>query len=162
MADSEDFAGKVLALEAKLSTERFETVSMLRVVEEDWARSILGLHPVQNGLDPKLVTDVRRLVERGLDPNVAEDAASHLARAEQWQWEIGTWATGSGEGLSSMFEVRCLQLARAWLLAAGVRRAPGLADEAKKLAREVIGDPNRIAQSVQPHADALIRFVSRG
>jgi len=156
VADPKDFSARVTALEAKLSTERFDAVASLRMIEEEWARQILGLR-----LDGKLVADVRRLVERGLDPYLAEDAASHLERAEKWQWEIGTWSSGSGEGLASMFEVRCLQLARAWLFAAGVCRAPGLADEARKLAREVTGDPNRIAKSEQAHADALGRFLSR-
>lgn len=48
--------------------------------------------------------------ERAGDDAAAIDA---LSEAEGLQWRIGTWATGSGEGLASMWHVYELMLGRA-------------------------------------------------
>lgn len=157
-----DFEREAAALTDMLATARFEAVERLRVVEEAWARHILGMPAdVRDGrfvLDGELVSKVRALVERGLDPTIARRAEPHLERAERCQWEIGTWATGSGEGLASMYEVRCLEIARAWLLAAC---GPTFAGAARQIAQRAIDDPNRIAESQRPHVDALMQFLGR-
>lgn len=162
MASTPDFEGEAARLTELLATSRFEAVEKLRVVEEAWARHILGIPAdVRDGrlaLDGELVPKVRALVERGLDPVIARRAEPHLARAERCQWEIGTWATGSGEGLASMFEVRCLEIARAWLLAA---HGPAFAETARRIAQGAIEDPNRIAESQRAHVDALYTFLVR-
>jgi hypothetical protein len=88
---------------------------------------------------------VRRAVECGVDAVRVEDAISHLAEAEKWQREIGTWATGSGEGLASMFAVRSLQLAKGWLLSAHTAAEPHAVAEAQRLAAAVRDDPNDLA-----------------
>ncbi|MFO0572039.1 MAG: hypothetical protein U0263_40830 [Polyangiaceae bacterium] len=80
-------------------------------------------------------------MEAGPDAGVAAEAAGHLRAAEEWQWQIGTWSTGSGEGLASMAEVRSLQAARAWLCA-----AVGDAAGARALIAGVAGDPNRMGE----------------
>lgn len=161
---SNDFAAEVDALESELETNRFHAVSALRVVEEEWARDLLGLRPTRRpgggwAFDPGLVADVRRLVERGIAVDKAREAARHLEAAEKWQWEIGTWSTGAGEGLASMFEVRSLELARAWLLAALAREDPALSKDTRALADQVARDPNRIASQYAKHVDALMRFL---
>jgi hypothetical protein len=144
-----DFQSEAAAAEALSRSDR---VTRLREIHEAWARDALGL-PVGT----KLVPAVRTVVEGGLDPALASTALQHLAEAEQFQWEIGTWASGSGEGLSSMFEVRTLQLARAWLLTAGA--SPGSSDSAQAadLARGVRDDPNNIARSLAEHVEALLK-----
>jgi hypothetical protein len=162
MASDAEFEAEAARLTALLASSRFEAVERLRVVEEAWARHILGMPvEVRDGrlvLDGELVPKVRELVEAGLEPAIARRAEPHLERAERCQWEIGTWATGSGEGLASMFEVRCLELARAWLL---VACGPAFADAARTIAKRAIDDPNHIAESQRPHADALFRFLLR-
>jgi hypothetical protein len=163
MASSEaDFEAEAARLTAMLATSRFEAVERLRVVEEAWARHLLGLRVGARPdggfeLDGELVPSVRALVERGLDPALARRAEPHLERAERCQWEIGTWSTGSGEGLASMFEVRCLEIARAWLLAA---HGPAFASAARTIAERAAGDPNRVAESQRPHVEALLRFLA--
>lgn len=130
--------------------KRSIAVDGLRLDQEMAARAEAG---VAKGA--KLVKAMRTAVEQGIEPDRALRAAGHLAEAERWQWEIGTRATGSGEGLMSMFEVRTLQLARAWLLAAVVPVEPERADEARALASEVADDSNRVATKLQRHVDAL-------
>jgi hypothetical protein len=134
-----DFQAELVALNAGLTGgERWKVVYGLRALEESWARELLGL-----GEGGAIGGAVRGRVTEGVDPTVALAAAAHLAEAERWQWEIGSWSTGAGEGLASMAEVRELQMARAWL-AAGLTRA-GHPDEAARAARlvgEVESDPN--------------------
>lgn len=137
-----NLAAEVERARSELERDRFSAVERLRELEERWARSLLGL-----SLDADLVRQVGQWVEGGPDVSVAAEAARHLAAAERWQWEIGTWATGSGEGLASMAEVRALQTARAWLCAA-TGDAPG----ARALIAQVEGDPNRLGAA---HADSL-------
>jgi hypothetical protein len=161
---AKDFAAEVDGLESELETNRFHAVSALRVVEEEWARDVLGLRPTRRpgggwAFDPKLVAEVRRLVERGIELDRAREAARHLEAAERWQWEIGTWSTGAGEGLASMFEVRSLELARAWLLAALAQKEPTLMKAARDLVDAVARDPNRIGERHAKHVEALFRFL---
>lgn len=70
---------------------------------------------------------------------------------------IGTWATGSGEGLASMAEVRALQLAQAWLLASGPAPDADAAARARALLGAAESDPNRIAERHAAHMAALHR-----
>lgn len=144
------FADEARELEASLADNRQVAVARLRALHEAWARAILGLNPGE-----KLVSSVRAGVEAGIAPEKAAEASAHLADAETWQWEIGTWSSGAGEGLSSMFEVRALQLARAWLLSAQDPAA------ARALALEVQSDPNRIAARLDKHVSALLARLSR-
>lgn len=146
-----DFLREAADAQALLGADRATAVTRLRAIHEAWARDELGL-----GAEGSLVPAVRRVVEQGVDPALAAIAAQHLADAEQFQWEIGTWSSGSGEGLSSMFEVRTLQLARAWLLVAGAAPGTAAADEAADLARQVRDDPNDIARPLARHVEALL------
>jgi hypothetical protein len=148
-----NFADEARELEAALTQNRQIAVARLRTLHEDWARALLGM-----GSQDKLVSHLRASVESGLAPEKAAEAAAQLASAEQWQWEIGSWASGSGEGLSSMFEVRTLQLARAWLLSANT----GGADAARSLALQVENDPNDIAAPHRKHTHALLARLNRG
>src|SRR5690606_2164653 len=107
----DDLAAEVERATAALERDRFNAVEQLRELEERWARSQLGL-PLQGDL----TQSVRQWVEGDPDAALAADAARHLAAAETWQREIGTWASGSGEGLASMAQLRMLTAARAWLL----------------------------------------------
>ncbi|MBU2503180.1 hypothetical protein KJ682_17755 [bacterium] len=149
-----NFADEARELEAALTQNRQVAVARLRALHEDWTRALLGL-----GSQDKLVSHLRASVESGLAPDRAAEAAAHLASAEQWQWEIGTWSSGSGEGLSSMFEVRTLQLARAWLLSAQAN-AEGV-DAARALALQVENDPNDIAAPHRKHTHALLARLNR-
>ena len=137
-------ASRIAALEAELAVDRWKAVSALRAAEEAMARQVLGLGAGD------LVDAVRAVASERTDEARAA-AIHHLAAAEGWQWEIGTWASGSGEGLASMFEVRTLQLAQAWLHGA----APDGTAEALRLADEVQGDPNRVAARYDAAVEAL-------
>jgi hypothetical protein len=151
-----DFAAEAAEATAALQADRAESVYSLRAIEEDWARWLLRL-----GAKAELAQAVASRVERGLirtstrkhqrveDLASAREAAVHLARAERWQWEIGTWSTGAGEGFVSMGEVRTLQVARAWLSALLAKEELALARE---LANEVEADANGMGK---PHAKAL-------
>jgi len=143
-----DFTAEVAALEAQLTTQRDVAVARLRTAHEAWARSVLAIEAGGN-----LVAQVRVAVEHGVDTDRARDAIERLREATERQWEIGSWSSGSGEGLSSMFEVRSLQLAQAWLWSA--RSSTGAADEARALLTEVRDDPNRIAERHAGHMQAL-------
>ena len=150
--EARDFAAEVAELERKLGSERQVAVVRLRAVREAWARALLGLNEEADSV----AREVRAAVERGLDPACAKDAARHLAGAEKWQWEIGSWATGSGEGLSSMFKVRALQLADAWLLSVAIADDPDAAAEVRRLIEAVDGDPNDVAARLRKHLEELI------
>ena len=141
-----DFSAEVERARAELARDRFGAVERLRGLEEQWARALLGLSD-----GAKLTEHVRRWVERGPDVSIAAEAVAHLHEAEQWQWQIGTWATGAGEGLSSMAEVRKLQAAQAWL-----RAATGDVAAARALIAQVDGDPNGMGQSEAAHTRALL------
>ncbi len=127
-----DFAAEVERERAELARDRYSAVGRLRVLEEAWARALLGLP--EDGL---LTTHVRRWFDRHRDPALAEEALAHLRAAESWQSEFGTWSTGSGEGLESEAEVCTLLTAQAWL-----RAAMGDVAGARALIEEVEGDPN--------------------
>jgi hypothetical protein len=150
MASVEEWAGLVATLEADLEgstpARRHELVERLRGAREGWGRALARVAP-----DVELVPAVRSAVEAGLSPAEARAAAAQLAEAERLQWSLGTLATGAGEGLASMAEVRALQLARAWLLS-----VDGAAEDARALALEVRDDPNRLGARLRPHIDALL------
>lgn len=163
-----DFAAEAASLQHEVNTNA-DAVHALRALEEAWARHLLGL-PTSGDI----VTLVRKRVERVLERTAASahtaasnhgasnhtatsncaatsnqaafEALEHLTAAEQWQWRIGSYATGSGEGLASMAEVRSLQMARAWLAAALFREthAPTLSALATSLAVEIEHDPNGV------------------
>lgn len=147
---TERFEQQLQWLEAALGDQRDVAVARLRALHEARARALLGI-----GAQGELVARVRALVERGVEPGLARDAIARLEDAERYQWEIGTWSTGSGEGLSSMFEVRTLQLARGWLCAARVEVDPDATATARRCARDVDEDPNDIAASLRAHVVAL-------
>ena len=136
---------------------RPDAVAKLRAVHEAWARALLGLEEKGD-----LVAQVRAAVEQGVEEPCAQAAAQQLAAAEQWQWEMGTWATGSGEGLASMFEVRSLQLAQAWLVSVMAPHDALAAAELRRLAMAVSGDPNDVAARQQKHLNALLERASSG
>ena len=144
-----DFANEALELQAALAHDRQTALERLCVLHEDWARAVLGM-----GSHDKLVLHVRTSVESGLAPETAAAAAAQLASAEKCQWEIGSWASGSGEGLASMFKVRTLQLAQAWLLS--VQANPQGVAAARVLALQVERDPNDIAAPHRKHIHALL------
>jgi hypothetical protein len=140
---SRDFASELASLRAKLESDHLHAVYGLREVEEAWARQLLNL-----GTGDALAPAVHRQVKSGLGAVAGEDAEAHLAEAEKWQSEIGTYASGSGEGLASMAEVRSLQMARAWLAAALFQETGKKAREtlARSLAKKIEGDPNGLGK----------------
>lgn len=82
--------------------------------------------------------------ERAGDDVAAIDA---LAEAESLQWRIGTWATGAGEGLASMWHVYELMLGRARAEQRLAARTTGPESErhreaAEALIERVRSDPN--------------------
>ena len=82
--------------------------------------------------------------ERAGDDVAAIDA---LAEAESLQWRIGTWATGAGEGLASMWHVYELMLSRARAEKRLAARTTGPESErhreaAEALIERVRTDPN--------------------
>jgi hypothetical protein len=143
-AMTRDFAAEVTSLEKQVNTNA-DAVYGLRALEEAWARHLLGVAPSGD-----IVKLVHHRAQRAFDTatttgaTAAFEALEHLTTAEQWQWRIGSYATGSGEGLASMAEVRALQMARAWLAAALFREthAPALSALATSLAVEIERDPN--------------------
>jgi hypothetical protein len=143
-----DFASEAAALETQLTTQRDVAVARLRVLYEAWARSLLGIEQ-----DGDLVAQVRAAVERGIEAGPAADAIERLHASEQRQWEIGSWASGAGDGLSSMFEVRSLQLAQAWLWS--TQASADAMGKARALLEQVREDPNRIAERHANHMHAL-------
>jgi hypothetical protein len=116
-------------------------LASLRVLEEDWARHALGVD--KSGT---LAGQARRCVESRAPLDGLERALPHASRAVQWQWALGSSATGAGEGLVIMAEVRELQTALAWLHAGIAQHDPGRATrhvaEARRIAREVQDDSN--------------------
>lgn len=145
-----DFAAEVASLEKQVNTNT-DAVYGLRALEEAWARHLLGVapsgdivklvhHRAQRAFDTTTTTNNTPTT----DNTTAFEALEHLKAAEQWQWRIGSYATGSGEGLASMAEVRALQMARAWLAAALFREthAHALSALAKSLTVEIERDPN--------------------
>jgi hypothetical protein len=145
-----DFDAEIAELEARLTLERDVAVSRLRAIHEAWARALLGIDDTGS-----LVTRVRAAVERGVDPRLAAKATGQLRAAENHQWEIGTWATGAGEGLSSMRAVRELQIAQAWLWAAQCPEESCARDQALELLEQAAADPNRVAAAYDRDIRAL-------
>jgi hypothetical protein len=157
-AHGRDFAAEVAAEELRLNGDRSNTVCRLRGIYEAWFRHLLGLE-----LDGELAVVTRKWAQPicsalpgpgqrcdlEVELTTLLSARTCLAGAERCQWEIGTWSTGSGEGLASMGEVRTLQTAHAWLALATSRVQEALA---LALAVEVEGDPNQIGEE---HRESL-------
>lgn len=156
---------EVAAELARVDTD-WAAVYRLRDIEERWFRRMLKLPPKQD-----VVIAVRGWTEKRLErisgwsrtkleteARAAQMAEVHLAEAERWQWEIGTSATGAGEGLASMADVRSLQAARAWL--AFVISCMQV-DLAVMLAAEIEGDPNRSGERHRKSLGALRRLVGK-
>jgi hypothetical protein len=142
------FETDIAAAEARLASDRFAAVEALVGLHESAARAALDLS--EQG---SLARQVHGAAARGISTDAARRAEAHLAHAERYQWQIGTWATGSGEGLASMSAVRELQLARAWLLTV-LPDADAHARSSALLA-ELDGDPNDSAARLAPERDAL-------
>lgn len=129
---------------------RFLPVERLRVLHERAARLLLDIP-----LAAPLAVATRDAFEEGLPVVVARRAEEHLAAAERFQWEIGSWASGAGEGLASVREARELGLARGWLLVACAREAPELYPAARALADAVDEDLHDIARDLRPESARL-------
>lgn len=151
-----NFPAEVAEIEARLSTERDVVVVRLRTVREAWARATLGVDQGEN-----LVIAVRAAVLQGITSARAAEGLEQLAAAEAHQWEIGSWSSGAGEGLSSMREVRELQLAQAWLWAVRAQDDPHAVAKARELLRQVEEDPNRVAAQYSPQIRALYERLGR-
>ncbi len=147
MHTNEQHAARIAELEALAPSERWTAIEGLRQAWESWARATLELEPAGD-----LLGQIEARATRGIERGIASDASHRLAMAEKQQWLIGTAATGSGEGLASMHEVRTLQLARAWTLLA-IADAASLA-EARSLVDQVAGDAN--STRLRPRIDALL------
>lgn len=88
--------------------------------------------------------------EQAGDDAAAIDA---LSEAESLQWRIGTWATGSGEGLASMHHVYELMLRRAAAESRLAARTEGPVAErhranAAGLIERVRNDPNGLGEKL--------------
>lgn len=115
----------------------------LRELEERLARTLLGLGPGE--LAPQL-----RSRARSIEPAILREAEGALARAEEQQWGIGTFASAAAEGLASMSEVYRLKLARAWLFLALGDRAT-----AEEQISAVERDPNQLHRDFESELRAL-------
>ena len=117
-------------------------LASLRSLEEEWALRLLGWGPPNPR--ERIDTDVRDRVEHGVGLAALNEALSHVRRAERWQRRLVRLAGGSEDDSESMYEVRSLQVAAAWLLAAIAQQGgPGALDssaQAHALAREVRED----------------------
>lgn len=153
MEHGRDFAAELKGLEALLTQERAVAVARLRTLHEAWARALLGVDDAS-----KLVTGVRASVERGIDPRLAAKAVEQLSAAETYQWELGTWSTGPGEGRTSMAEVRTLQIAQAWLWSTRSTEHEEATGKARALLKAASEDPNR---SAAPHARQIQALYKR-
>ncbi len=86
--------------------------------------------------------------------NAKRDAevVAYLREAESCQWGIGTFASGSGDGLTSMMRVYELMSRRAKahrrLAAVGGDDAAGHAAEAEKIDAQIAADPNGLGDDV--------------
>lgn len=147
-ASQRDFEAEGTSLRGELEGgERWKAVYSLCALEQDWARNIAGVKARGN------LATAMQTAAAGMDAARAKAAAEHVARAEEWQAEIASWATSGAEGLMGMHEVRVLQLAQAWLLlgagdAASLRRA-------KKLHAKVEGDANGVPSDLRAQVTAL-------
>jgi hypothetical protein len=147
-----DIEEQIAVETARLSTSRYGSVHSLRELEESRACEILGIRPVPDGL----VAATRERVCAGIEREVAELACTHLRNAEGWQWEVGSYSTGAGEGFMSMGKVYTLKLTQAWLQA-----ACGDAAQAHALMAEIEGDPNRLGQRFASEIAALRAWLAR-
>jgi hypothetical protein len=149
--DEAHLLAAVADAEARLARgeEPFAPVEQLRALHEQLARVILG------STEKRVVVAARAAAEKTLPVETVRRAIAHLAEAERRQSDIGTWATGAGEGLASMLEVRKLQLAQAWLWSALAAGDPTARDAALRLADEVANDPNDVAANLSKSIAAL-------
>lgn len=137
-----DFAVRLAALQREVDFN-LDAVYHLRALEESWARHLLELEAAGD-----IASQMHTRVKREVDPTAGAEALAHLEAAEGWQWRIGSYATGSGEGLASMGEVHALQMARAWLAAALFRQSHDVSmrDVASTLVTTVEGAHNRMGE----------------
>jgi hypothetical protein len=152
-----DFAAEIGAARSRLDAEPFLAAQELRSLEEGWARQMLG---VEGSGD--IATVVRQRVKAALDPTIAGEVSAHLAEAEKWQAQIGSYATGAGEGLTSMGALRSLQMARAWIEAT-LSRTTGYAASTKRalaLASKIEGDANGLGARHTKSLRELRAFLS--
>jgi hypothetical protein len=150
-----DFESEVAALRRELDqAERWKAVYALCGLETDWALSIAGLQPTSNLLQ---ALRALRAAAPALDAARARDAETHLAQAQRWQEEIASWATSGAEGLAGMYDVRVLQLARAWLLSAtddaGRKRA-------LQLCAKVEHDANGVPSGLRAQLRAVLQALA--
>jgi len=140
------------ALCLELERDRGVAVVKLRELDERWARAVLEL-PADGAIHEQVQAFAAQRT-----PDQARSAIPHLVNAESWQWEIGTWSTGSGEGLASMYEVYSLQLARAWAELLVSRGGDAAArDRAGRIAREVWESPNGFGPDVFASSISALR-----
>src|ERR1044071_6097341 len=119
------FADKQALLLKKLdSSERWMALNELCELESEWARALVGARK-----DGNIRAAMRSAAKPNLDPATALEAAGHLASAAEWQKEIASYATGSGEGFVAMGYVDELMLARTWTLLAAANNAASAAAE---------------------------------
>jgi hypothetical protein len=123
--------------EAKLrkgldGNDRQTAVGGLQVLEEEWARALVGAKP-----GGTIRTAMKAAAGPKLDPSLALEAAKHLANAEKWAWDYASYATSGAEGMTAMGEVRTLRVAHAWMLVAAATNAKSRARELyQKLQRD--------------------------
>ncbi|WP_157907062.1 MULTISPECIES: hypothetical protein [Sorangium] len=156
------FRREVAELTTKCTGQTYwDSVFGLRSVEELWARHLVG---VDAGADD-LTREVQRRVRQGIERARLEQAIIHLGRAEEWQWQLGSCATGSGEGLASMAQVRMLQASRAWLHGGIAHHlgpeAEAASAEARRLISEVRADRNQMGRREEQALRDLEAFLAR-
>lgn len=144
-------AGAKQDLEANRIDDFMTKTERLRQTLELAARATVGATaggPRDDDLVPALRASLARDVSEA-DVRLADEL---LAEATTLQWQIGSWASGPGEGRYSMHLVRTLQLARAHLLARGDEAAR---DEARRLLAEAESDRSGLDPKLARHAAAL-------
>lgn len=136
----------IRAATARLTTDRNAAVCELREFEESRACRVLGIRPPVD----RLVASIRERVVARLDARTALKACSYLRNAEVWQWEKGSWSTGAGDGLMSMWHVYALKLSQAWLYA-----CMGDVSRAQALTAEIAAAPNRFGARFEAEIASL-------
>jgi hypothetical protein len=128
---AEDFEKEEAKLRAKLDGREGENaLPWLVELEADWARALVKAKPSQR--TPSVITAIRAVAKRGIEPSLVLEASKHLAKAEHWQAEYAAGATGGGEGLGRSYALTDLMLARAWLLA-GAAELPSIRKQGREL-----------------------------
>lgn len=129
----------------KAGVPRWMLVEKLRSLHEQAARLAVGTEAGD------LLAQLCVTVEHGIAQENARRAIEHLGSAEDRQGELGSWASGSGEGLTSTRNVCELQLARAYLLSALIDAEPEALEQALALIRGVETAHNNVAADFTEH-----------